>query len=144
MLQMPYEPVTWNSNDSGSTDKLQQMAENDEALYEMAVDTYYGGVFGPVESGIKIWAGSFRLPITGTDRSIIQVNFEGFFAPECRPVVNCTLGRRQTNRMWVSVKGPGAENWPVNNQCEIHAIVDPDADYKFAQNLPVHVIAIGY
>lgn len=121
------------------------MTTNDDYLFNKSIDAKY--TFGGVErtSGIKIWANNARFEKTGTTRSILSVDWQGFFSSGCNPIVNVTVGRRDRNRLWVSVKGPGSSNWPTSRGCEIHGLMDPDANYTFSQvYIPLHIVAIGY
>jgi len=140
-----YTPVTWSSGDAITPQKMNAMVGNDQYLFNKAIDAKYN--FEGVErsDGIKIWAANGRFERTGTTRSILQFDWSGFFSSGCNPIVNATVGRRDRNRLWVSVKGPGADNWPNSRGCEVHGIMDPDANYTFSQVfIPVHIIAIGF
>lgn len=120
------------------------MASNDDYLYNHLIRAKH--IFDGAEqtTGIKIWASNERFPITSTKRAALSVNWNGFFSAGCNPVVNVTVGRRDMNRLWTSVKGPGASNWPDAHGCEIHAVLDPDAPYNLTNHMPIHILAVGY
>ena len=140
-----YTPITWSDGDPITPERMNQHASNEQYLFNKSIDAKH--VFDGVErtTGVKIWAGNGRFERTGTTRSVIDFNWDGFFSTGCQPIVNVTVGRRDRNRLWVSVKGIGASNWPDSRGCQVHGIMDPDANYTFSSIfLPIHVIAIGY
>ena len=124
------------------------MAENDQFLFERVVRSKYAfsegdDVFTHTE-GIRIYAMNHRFPYEADKIAVRHINWEGFFSPDCRPIVNVTVGRMDRNRLWISVRGPGEENWPNSRGCEIHGVMDPDAPYTFERIMPIHIMAIGY
>lgn len=141
-----YTPLTWSKGDAVTIERLNQMAENDQFLFEQVVKSKY--IFDDAErtSGIKIFARNERFPVTGTKLSQLSVSWDGFFSPDCNPIVNVMVGRMDRNRLWVSAKGPGGENWPNSRGCEIHGVMDPDtpSNYNFGIFIPVHIMAVGY
>lgn len=140
-----YTPVTWSSGDAITPDKLNAMVGNDQYLFDKSIDAKHTFEGAERASGIKIWAGNGRFERTGTTRSVLNFNWDGFFSSGCNPIVNVTQGRRDRNRIWIAVSGPGADNWPNSRGCEVHGIMDPDANYTFSSvYIPVHVIAIGW
>lgn len=122
------------------------MSGNDQYLYERLVQSRHQFEGAVTTQGVKIWSSNGRFPLNTTKRSVLGVNWNGFFSPGCNPIVSATLGRRDRNRCYVSVKGPGSENWPNARGCEIHALMDPDtpSNYTFSIYMPIHIIAIGY
>lgn len=129
--------------------RLNQMSDNDQFLYDHVVQgkhIFDGSEYtsGQSNQTLKIWASNERFPMTGNKRAAINISWAGFFSNNCNPIVNVTVGRRDMNRLWVSVKGLGSNNWPDARGCQVQAVVDPDAPYNLTQHMPVHIIAIGY
>lgn len=141
-----YSPQNWSAGDAITPERMNRMADNDQFLFESRIQSKY--TFDSIErtSGIRIWASNGRFPISSTQRSILGIDWSGYFSPGCNPIVNVTLGRRDRNRCWVSVKGPGEENWPNSRGCEIHGIMDPDtaSNYNFGIYMPLHILAVGW
>lgn len=138
--------MTWSKGDAVTVEKLNQMVENEQYLFERVVQSKYTFDDAERTDGIKVFARNERFPITGTKLAQKAISWEGFFSPGCNPIVQVTVGRMDRNRLWTSVKGPSGENWPTSQGCEIHGIMDPDthSNYNFSLYIPIHILAIGY
>lgn len=150
---MTFTPVVFNDGDPGDADKFNTLAQNQvEFNNNLIVVRYSSSAFGstvidsddPNTPPMRMWVGHDRLPITNQKRSQLAVDWSGFFSDGCVPVVNVTVGRRTTNRLWISVKGFGSDNWPDHRGCVIEGVVDPDAQYNLDWHMPLHIQAIGY
>lgn len=141
-----YTPMTWSNGDAVSIERMNTMAENDQYLYERVIESKHVWDGAETTAGIKILAMNARFPSVNAKLATIPISWNGFFSPGCNPIVNLTVGRRQRNRLWVSVKGPSGENWPNSRGCEIHGVMDPDThnEYTFGIPIAVHIMAIGY
>lgn len=144
---MAYNPVTWTDNEDITIEKLNQMAQNIDELYQRAA-TVSGEIDGAdpaVGAQAKVWFTRARFRPTGTTRAMTWVDFPpGMFSPGTSPIVVVSMARRSRNRVWLAVKGKGANNnWADADGCEIHGIIDPDAKYTFDQNEGINVVVIG-
>ena len=138
--------MSWSNDDPITDIKMNKMTGNDQYLYEKSINAAWMHEGQEVTQGIKIWAGTGRFPLEPAKTSVLPVAFNGFFSAACNPIVTATPGRRNMNRLWVSVRGPGDSNWPTSAGCEVHGIMDPDTpdNYVFSINIPVHIIAVGW
>lgn len=144
---MAYNPITWTDGEDITIEKLNQMAQNIDELYQRAatVETEVDGADPAPNVASKIWATNARFSPNGTKRATVWVSFpSGMFSPGTAPVVVVSMARRSRNRVWLAVKGRGANNnWPDADGCEIHGIIDPDAPYTFDQYEGINVVVIG-
>lgn len=144
---MAYNPVTWTDGEDITIEKLNQMAQNIDEIHQQAA-TVSGEIDGTdpaVGTAAKVWFTNARFSPNGTKRAVTWVDFPpGMFSPGTAPVVVVSMARRQRNRVWLAVKGRGANNnWPDADGCEIHGIIDPDAPYTFDQYEGINVVVIG-
>jgi hypothetical protein len=86
MSATPYKPVTWG-DEPIFTDKLLQMTNNDQWLFENSAKMFYNGYGIKKTSGVKMMAAILILPASKTLRSSSTFNFGSFFTPGCRPLI---------------------------------------------------------
>lgn len=147
---MAYTPVTWTNGEDITVEKLNQMAANIDEMYQQfsAMRVEFNGVNQTDGKPAKVWSTNARFSPTNTKRATVTIDFPtNFFSPDCNPIVAVTMTRRQRNRVWLSVRGKGrgdAYNWPDSTGCEVHGIIDPDADYTFDLYEGIHLIAVGW
>jgi len=92
MAATPYKPISW-SDRSVSQEKLQQMANNDQWLFENSPRMRYSVAGNVRDSGIKIIAGKTSYgPTNGPDYEDVNIYFGNFFSAACKPVVTSTVG----------------------------------------------------
>lgn len=98
MAATPYKPVSWNGEPITLL-KLNQMASNDQFLFENTPRVRYfaGGI--TKDTGTKVLAG--KTPFSANAAKAINVNvyFGSFFSSGCHPVVTATI---QTGGPWWS------------------------------------------
>lgn len=90
MAATPYKPTNWGS-ESISQPKLQQMANNDQWLFENMARVRYSAGGLTRDSGLKIAAGKTAYPATQSDWIDVFVYFGTFFSAGCKPVVNASV-----------------------------------------------------
>lgn len=140
MTATPYRPVTWNTEPI-SQGKLQQMADNDEWLFENAARVRYS-VNGIVkDDGLKILVGKTLYGTSAVSAVYQDVYFGSFFSTNCNPIVTCTLetgtglGRKQ-----VTLAGFGGD---VDSRGFRAAIYTDEVTYMDKAGW-LHWQAIGY
>lgn len=106
-----YTPVSW-SEEIVSIDKLQQMATNDQALFEMKPSTAikHGGVNR--NKGMKILAGSKAFQATNTWATSVDLHFGNFFSQGCTPVVIPVIYGFPQTATYIHPKGLGGTAQP--------------------------------
>jgi len=127
-------------------DKLNQVANNMQWLYENTPRISYKA-FGVNKSvGAKILAGSGLVPATKSTLSYATVYFGSFFSQGCQPmVVASPIQNTGRTRFEVVVRGIG-RNQPDHRGCQIGVTTD---EYNSTLNnhpvqLVVNWIAIGW
>lgn len=144
---MAYNPVTWTDSEDITVEKLNQMAANIDELYRRSVTVSgeWDGADPAPGQPVKIWFTNARFSPNKQKTNSVWVPFPaGFFSPGTAPIVVVSMARRQRNRIWLAVKGAGANNnWPDPDGVEIHGIIDPKADYTFDVYEGINVVAIG-
>lgn len=89
MAVSEYKPVNWSDNEPTFTDKLNQMATNDQFLFENTPRMYYNhqGVEVVRDRNMKIASGVRVFVVNGSGQYIEPVEFGNFFSTACHPVV---------------------------------------------------------
>lgn len=145
MTATPFTPIAWN-NEPITDAKMNQMANNDQWLYEHTPTVKFASYGVNKETGIKIHSGICIVPASGTAGAVANWYFGSFFTPGCRPVVNATVQPTTTRvRIYCIVRGIG-QIAPDHNGCAITAINHEIVTSSSRVDAPVyiHVTAIGY
>lgn len=151
-LNTSYQPVSWNG-EPVTTDKLNQMANNTQWLFDRAVRVRYSTPAVTRDVQMKVIAG--KTPYTSTagspngvvDNEWITISFGSFFSVGCHPVVTASVEPGgHARRIAVTLSG-------INDFAEIdwngfQAIVW-DAEIDIANSTIeasgfVHWVAYGY
>lgn len=84
-----YRPVGWNDNEPTFTEKLRQMVQNEQWLFENTVRMTYNheGLEVRRSEGMKIASGVKPIIVNGSSQYIVPVEFGNFFSTACNPVV---------------------------------------------------------
>ena len=142
----PYKATTWG-DEPVYKDKLQQMANNDQWLYENMPKMNFNTYGVKRTTGLKILAGIAIVPAGKKDWSGTTFNFNSFFSSGCKPVI--VTGTQPTGGRWryhTIVKGIGSY-YPDHRGVEINVGADyfgtPTANVV-DQKVYVHLIAIGW
>lgn len=107
MAVVPYKPVSWSDNEPLFTSKLNQMANNEQWLYEHTPRMLYTAYNQRKADGLKIASG---ILMCNPDPHGIQqhvVYFGSFFSESCTPVVVTGLMHQGEVRITFGVKGIG-------------------------------------
>lgn len=89
MVAGPYVPTSF-TGEQITQQKLQQMANNDQWLFENSSRVRYN--YGVVrDSQVKIIAGKTPYPATTNDNIDVYVYFGSFFSASCKPVVAASV-----------------------------------------------------
>lgn len=146
MASSPYSPTSFNPDEPISDDKMNQIANNVQWLYENSPRMLYNAHGTKKGSGIKILSGMSIVPTSASTLSTVTVYFGSFFSQGCRPVVVATPnGRGGRTRYMSTVKGIGYD-YPDHRGAELQLTTD---EYAAASNkhliaITVHWIAVGW
>jgi len=87
MAVSTYSPVAWNDGQELELDKLKQMGNNEQFLFENMPRMTYRGTINK-NGGLRIAAGrAVMSPANDRGSATKQVNFGSFFTPGCQPIV---------------------------------------------------------
>lgn len=110
MAATPYRPVSWTDQNL-SKEKLQQMANNEQWLFENNPKiryNYSGAIIR--DNGLKIIAGKSPFGTSGLDSIDTWVYFGNFFSAACKPIVTAVV---ETGGFWlrkfITIRGIGGE-----------------------------------
>lgn len=145
MSATPYVSVFWNDSEITSTDKLNQMGNNEQWLFENTPRVYYNAAGVSRTSGVKVLAGTAIIAPTNTSYANAQVSFGTFFSTGCMPIVSLGIMSYPTFRLTVAFSGIG-QVLPNNNGIFIRLTsTDPTlANQKIANTVYVNYIVIGW
>lgn len=145
MSATPYTTVSWNDMEITSTDKLNQMTNNDQWLFENTPRAYYNTTGVARSSGVKILAGIATLAPVATSYTSLQISFGTFFTTGCVPV--CTLGLMTYPRFRMSVSFTGiGQVQPDSRGINVRvASTEPiSTNQKIDNTVQINYIAIGW
>lgn len=153
MTASPYKNVTWPIGAPVVTDTLNDMANNDQWLFENMPRIQYSAHGIKRNSGIKILAGVTRYPGNETvaEGSAVDISFGSFFTPGCNPVVVATISASSSpHKKYVTTSALGAHAVETIDHRGFSAYVSAMPWSGRVGFVPlgnsglVHYIAIGY
>lgn len=143
MTATPYKSTGWSDDEAVYTDKLAQMANNDQWLYENTPQMNFTTYGIKKTSGLKIMAGIAILPVTSTAYSHTTYNFGTFFTSGCTPVIAYGL-QRAGSHFAFHVAMKGIDGWTPDHRGFYLDGWCPIAGNTFFAPLYVHFIAVGW
>lgn len=147
-MSTSYRPVNW-ANEFISSDKLNQMAANDQYLFERTPTVYYNssGV-SKRTGGMKIMSGTVIFPINKRVSTLTkEVHFGSFFSQGCRPVVTTGMCMTSGGRYNITVASLGNNSaLPDHRGVRFRVIANPmnSKDNKVLHKVVVSWTAVGY
>lgn len=105
MVATPYKNVSWSTADTASKEKLNQMTNNDQWLFENMPKAIYSVGSIKRQAGVKILSGKGVYAPQTTDWAIVEVGFGNVFSPGCQPVVVCTVASYWSHRKYATICG---------------------------------------
>lgn len=149
MAQNDFVPVSWNG-EAVSTDKLNQMANNDQFLFDrtpLVRYVYQGAQNITRDNSVKMLAG--KTPFTpSSDNNWVRqaIYFGSFFSSGCVPVVTCTVETQGGERRDISIHGLGGVSTDIDiNGFEATIWIGAGSgDTKVSTSGWVHWMAVGY
>lgn len=145
MAVTSYKGVTWN-DEAVSTSKLNQMAQNDQYLFENSPVVIYQAHNITRTRGVKMAAGRTLCSKSGTNKEFHTVNFGSFFTTGCSPVIVHSMLHYGEVRVHWGHKGIGAKALPDHTGFELLGSVDQySLNVNFlTRNYYIDWMAFGY
>lgn len=146
MAAKPFSPLSWSDNEPIFMEKLNQMANNEQYLFENTPTVYYNGHGIRKTAGTKILSAAVQIP--ANSRSGYGANtfhFGSFFSSGCRPFVIASVNSFPQGRFHIYTRGIGTF-WPDHRGFEIRLSTDElnAKDNKIRATVWVPFIAIGW
>lgn len=142
MTATPYKPVSFGS-ESLELSKLQQMASNDQWLFENSTKVRYRSGDLIRDGGGKIIAGKTPYAAQSNNYLYLPVYFGSFFSVGCKPVVTITnepgVGGHRNKVVIV-----GFSNGQEIDQRGFTAVISTEAVATIGASGFLHWIAAGY
>lgn len=140
-----YVPVSWTSGPV-SLDKLEQMANNTQALHESKPSTVIRHAEVTRNKGVKILAGSSLFQPSGGWNQNVDLYFGNYFSAGCNPIVLAQhYGFPQTG-LNTAVKGLGGTKIPDHRGFTTYVWCDDRKGNKGVISSPYYIayIAVGF
>ena len=147
MPATPFKPVLWGNNDALATEKLNQMTNNDQYLFENMPRVMYNAYGVKKTTSVKVLAGIVSVAPSNALWAAANVEFGSFFTAGCKPVV--VTGTQPTGNRWryhTIVKGIGTY-YPDHRGINVAVGADyygTSTKNVVDQRVYVHYIAIGW
>lgn len=140
-----YIPVSW-SKEVVSIDKLQAMAQNDEALFQMKPQAALKHAGVTKNRGIRILAGSQLYQPTNTWATNVDHYFGNYFSAGCKPVVIPTIYGYPQTATYIHPKGLGGTQLPDHRGFSVYVRSNERIGFKGTLTRPFYIsyIAIGW
>lgn len=141
MTAKPYVPVTWG-DEPVFTDKLNQMGNNEQWLFENTPRMYYNAFDVKKPNGVKIMAGILVFPPSATAGAQGYYYFGSFFSSGSKPVVVATVNTLDGQRGGVvSIRGIGVAS---PDHRGFSSSINNSTVTKITSQTFIHFIAVGW
>jgi len=144
MVATPYKPVVF-SGEALSQAKLQQLANNQQWIFENTPRVRYSSTGLVRDSGVKVMSGKSPFAVQSYDNQTGAVYFGSFFTAGCHPAITCTV---ETTGGWlrkyVSFRSFGAGTEVDHTGFIWHVVSHEDFADRIEAPGWVHWIAVGY
>lgn len=108
MAATPYKPISWNQQELITDDKMAQIANNSQWLFENTPRTNYTAFGVNRASGVKIACGIMAMGAVKSVTHTKPVYFGNFFSAACHPIVTTGLTTVGLRKVFTVVTGLGA------------------------------------
>lgn len=146
MAVTPFRAVNFQPNQLLTEDLLDQLASNQNYLFEMrASATWTGGSLRRAE-GVRLISGRSLIAATKRNYQGVTVGFGNYFSAGCTPNITATPVSTSQRRYFITINGIGTL-YPDNRGFQIYAFLDaqtPKKQNKIAKSFYVSWIAMGY
>lgn len=108
MPATPFKPISWNG-EPVSNAKMNQMANNEQWLFENSARLRHLQAGSARDAGIKIIAGKTPYSASSIQHVYLDVYFGSFFSAASKPIVQAIVETTGLGRKDVSITGLGGE-----------------------------------
>jgi hypothetical protein len=141
MSATPYQPVSFNG-EMITTQKMNQMANNDQWLFENSPRIRYNANGLVRDASLKVMAGKTPYPLVSLNYVYQAVYFGSFFSAGCKPVITATIeapsGGHRNRVMIYGLTGGEVDN------TGFQAVVTTEAAPTLGPAGFIHWQAVGY
>lgn len=143
MAATPFRAINWAPNELIGEDKMDQLANNTQWLYENTPRTLYtlpGGLKRP--DGIRISSGKALITRRNAANAAVNVYFSNFFSARCEPVVTTGIVSNDAVQVFAVINGLGSTLNPTSSgfQVQVRLAASP----KIKRSFYVSWHAMGY
>jgi hypothetical protein len=142
MTATPYKPVSWSPKELISSDKMAQLANNSQWLFENTPRSNYNAYGVSRATGVKLAAGIQIFGASKANNQTRPVYFNNFFSAACHPVVTTGVISFQ-RRTFVIMNGLGVLH-PDQRGFEITVECDSTTANKIERSFYVTWMAMGF
>jgi hypothetical protein len=142
MTATPYKPISWNARELISDDKMAQLANNSQWLFENTPRTNYNAYGVARATGVKIACGIQIFAASKVAYQTRPVYFNNFFSAAAHPVVTTGIIGFQ-RRIFCIINGLGVLH-PDNRGFEITVEAESASVNKIERAFYVTWMAMGF
>lgn len=145
MSQTGYKPVQWNVGDNLTKERLNQMANNDQWLFDNLTRSDYQAFGVHRTAGIRIAAGTALIRTNTKPWGFTDVHFGNFFSSGSTPIITTGVVSAHIRRVFVTVEGFG-QTQPTSEGFRIwvNTVNPPWMPNRLFAPLYCNFSAIGY
>lgn len=144
MAATPFKPVTWTT-DVVTKQKLQDMSNNDQWLFENMPRIRYSSSGITKDTGVKIISGKTIFTVTNTKQSVTSVQFGSFFTIGSRPTVTFSIqGTGGHHHALQGVTQALAGRGEIDHTGFLVVISTASTNFNISQPGWIHWTAVGY
>jgi hypothetical protein len=144
MAQNDFVPTSWNG-ETITTDKLNQMCNNTQYLYDRSPRIRYATSGLTRDTGLKLLAGKTPYGPVNADHTTVSIYFGTFFSAGCRPVVTAVVGDSTSGlRKFCTVLGFNGEIDNTGFMAHVSSHEPSWANQVIYSGGWIHWTAVGY
>lgn len=145
MAGIPFRPLQWNPNEVLTKGKMDQIAFNEQYLFDNMPRAQYAAHGVRRDEGIKIASGFALIRATRRHHNSRAVYFGNFFSARTQPVVTTGAVSNYRRQLHVTLEGFG-RLFPDHRGFRVYVVnnVHHKANRPMKRNMYVGWIALGY
>lgn len=127
MANTSFTILSWSEDELIQTSKLNAMVSNDEWLRYNMVQGNYTGFTKNKKDGVRLMGGIALINSAATQSAAKQVNFNGFFNSNSKPIVTTGIISSHQRRIFCTIDGIG-KPFPDGRGFTAHVFMEADND----------------
>lgn len=147
MSATPYRAITWAPDELLSEDKMDQLLNNVQWIYENTPRATYSLSDSVVRAeNVRLACGRVTIPAVKSDNSGANVSFPNFFSPGCTPIITTGVVSKGQRHVFCVVNGLGEALQPDYRGFGIWInVAEPDKTKDLIQaTMYLNWMAMGY